>query len=99
MQVAVIEYARNVCGLFGANSSEFDPKTPHAVVGLISEWMDVDGSLERRDGESDLGGTMRLGAQVCHLQEGSKARQIYAADFIMERHRHRYEVNNKFLPK
>lgn len=99
MQVAVIEYARNVCGLFGANSSEFDPKTPYAVVGLISEWMDVDGSLERRDSGSDLGGTMRLGAQVCHLQEGSKARQIYASDFIMERHRHRYEVNNKFLPK
>jgi CTP synthase len=99
MQVAVIEYARNICGLAAANSSEFDPDTAHPVIGLIAEWLASDGSVEQRDRESDLGGTMRLGAQLCHLNPGSKARAIYGADTIKERHRHRYEVNNNYLPQ
>ncbi len=98
MQVAVIEYARNVCGLSDANSSEFNPDTEHAVVGLIAEWMTSEGHLELRDNESDFGGTMRLGAQLCHLLPGSKARKIYGSDTVKERHRHRYEVNNHYLP-
>ena len=99
MQIAVIEYARNVCGLSGANSTEFDPQTPHPVVGLIAEWIDSQGNKELRTQDSDLGGTMRLGAQVCHLIPGSKAHGIYGSDQIEERHRHRYEVNNNFLPQ
>ena len=99
MQVAVIEYARNICGLAEANSSEFDPDTAHPVIGLIAEWLASDGSVEQRDRESDLGGTMRLGAQLCHLNPGSKARAIYGSDTIKERHRHRYEVNNNYLPQ
>ena len=99
MQIAVIEYARNVCGLSGANSTEFDPQTPHPVVGLIAEWIDSQGNKELRTEESDLGGTMRLGAQVCHLIPGSKAHEIYGSEQIEERHRHRYEVNNNFLPQ
>lgn len=98
MQVAVIEYARNVCGLTDANSSEFNPDTEHAVVGLIAEWMTSEGHLELRDNESDFGGTMRLGAQLCHLLPDSKARKIYGSDTVKERHRHRYEVNNHYLP-
>ncbi len=97
MQIAVIEYARNVCGLKGANSTEFDSQTAHPVVGLIEEWIDQAGHLEQRDENSDLGGTMRLGAQVCHLVKGSEAREIYGQDQIKERHRHRYEVNNNYL--
>ena len=99
MQVAVIEYARNICGLAEANSSEFDPDTAHPVIGLIAEWLASDGSVEQRDRESDLGGTMRLGAQLCHLNPGSKARAIYGSDTVKERHRHRYEVNNNYLPQ
>ena len=99
MQVAVIEYARNICGLTAANSSEFDPDTAHPVIGLIAEWLASDGSFEQRDNESDLGGTMRLGAQLCHLNPGSKARAIYGSDTVKERHRHRYEVNNNYLPQ
>lgn len=99
MQIAVIEYARNVCGLNGANSTEFDPQTPHPVVGLIAEWIDSQGNRELRTEDSDLGGTMRLGAQLCHLIPGSKAHEIYGAEQIEERHRHRYEVNNNFLPQ
>ena len=99
MQIAVIEYARNVCGLNGANSTEFDPQTPHPVVGLIAEWIDSQGNKELRTEDSDLGGTMRLGAQVCHLIPGSKAHEIYGSEQIEERHRHRYEVNNNFLPQ
>jgi len=99
MQIAVIEYARNVCGLSGANSTEFDPQTPHPVVGLIAEWIDSRGNKELRTEDSDLGGTMRLGAQVCHLIPGSKAHEIYGSEQIEERHRHRYEVNNNFLPQ
>ena len=97
MQIAVIEYARNKCGLKGANSTEFDPKTEHPVVGLIEEWIDRDGNLEERDENSDLGGTMRLGAQDCHLLPGSQAHQVYCTELIRERHRHRYEVNNNYL--
>ena len=97
MQIAVIEYARNVCGLEGANSTEFDGETAHPVVGLIEEWTDQTGHVEQRDANSDMGGTMRLGAQVCHLIKGSEAREIYGQDQIKERHRHRYELNNNYL--
>jgi len=99
MQIAVIEYARNVCGLGGANSTEFDANTQYPVVGLIAEWIDEQGNREQRSEDSDLGGTMRLGAQVCHLIPDSKAQRIYGSEQIEERHRHRYEVNNNFLPQ
>lgn len=99
MQVALIEYARNVAGLEGAHSSEFDPESPYPVVGLITEWIDEEGNVEVRDELSDLGGTMRLGAQLCHLEPGSKVHALYGSDTIYERHRHRYEVNNRLLPK
>ncbi|WP_188630725.1 glutamine hydrolyzing CTP synthase [Oceanisphaera marina] len=99
MQVALIEYARNVAGLEGAHSSEFDPESPYPVVGLITEWIDEEGNVEVRDELSDLGGTMRLGAQLCHLAPGSKVHDLYGSDTIYERHRHRYEVNNRLLPK
>ncbi|MEY3665585.1 MAG: synthase [Pseudomonadota bacterium] len=98
MQLAVIEFARHVCGLHGANSTEFDPDTPYPVVGLISEWLDREGRVERRDGDSDLGGTMRLGAQRCPVQAGSIAAAIYG-ESVNERHRHRYEVNNGFTAR
>ncbi|MBD1582959.1 CTP synthase [Pseudoalteromonas sp. S16_S37] len=99
MQVALIEYARNVAGLEGANSTEFDAKTAHPVVGLITEWLDAEGNVEVRDEKSDLGGTMRLGAQKCHLKKGSKVRDVYGSDEIVERHRHRYEVNNHYVER
>ncbi len=99
MQLAVIEYARNVCGLTGANSTEFDPETPHPVIALITEWQGRDGKVERRSESSDLGGSMRLGAQAAALEEGSLARSIYGAAVINERHRHRYEVNNQYLDR
>lgn len=99
MQVAFIEYARNVAGLSEANSSEFDRTCSQPVIGLITEWQDAEGKVETRSTESDLGGTMRLGAQVCHLAEGSLARQLYGAETIEERHRHRYEVNNVLRPQ
>ncbi|WP_319782351.1 CTP synthase [Oceanisphaera sp. IT1-181] len=99
MQIALIEYARNVVGLEGAHSSEFDPDSPFPVVGLITEWLDEEGVVEVRDEMSDLGGTMRLGAQLCHLEPGSKVHALYGSDTIYERHRHRYEVNNHLLPK
>jgi len=99
MQLAVIEYARNVADLAGAHSTEFDPDTPHPVVALITEWQDRDGRIERRDAKSDLGGTMRLGGQECLLEPDSMARRVYGAERIMERHRHRYEVNNHYLPR
>ncbi|WP_417581765.1 CTP synthase [Nitrincola sp.] len=98
MQVAVIEYARNVAGLAEANSTEFDKKSAHPVIGLITEWVDLDGNVEQRSDDTDLGGTMRLGAQVCHLTEGSRSAQVYGATEIRERHRHRYEVNNHYVP-
>ena len=99
MQLAVIEYARNVAGLAGANSTEFDPDTPHPVIALITEWQDRDGKVERRDTGSDLGGTMRLGSQPALLDAGSMARRIYGADVINERHRHRYEVNEQYVQR
>ncbi|KZY43919.1 CTP synthase [Pseudoalteromonas sp. SSMSWG5] len=97
MQVALIEYARNVAGLEDANSTEFNAKSAHPVVGLITEWQDADGNVEVRDEQSDLGGTMRLGAQKCHLTPGSKVSEVYGSDEIVERHRHRYEVNNHYV--
>jgi CTP synthase len=97
MHVALVEYARNVCGLEGADSTEMNPETPHPIVALITEWMNADGSTEVRDEGSDKGGTMRLGAQPCHLEEGCKVREIYGEETIHERHRHRYEVNNNYL--
>lgn len=99
MQTALIEYARNVAGLTKANSSEFDRTCEQPVVALITEWQDADGNTEVRSDKSDLGGTMRLGAQQCHLAEGSLARELYGAETIEERHRHRYEVNNVLLPQ
>ena len=96
MQVAVIEAARNLAGLTGAMSTEFDRDTPHPVVGLITEWQDAAGGLEERDEASDLGGTMRLGAQKINLEPGSLAADTYGAESIEERHRHRYEVNNNY---
>lgn len=98
MQIALIEYARNTAGLQGANSTEFDLKTPYPVVGLIDEWQTADGSVETRDENADLGGTMRLGAQQVGLKPGSLAAKIYGGTEIKERHRHRYEVNNNFVP-
>jgi len=97
MQVAVIEYARNVAGLEGAHSTELNPLTPHPVIGLITEWTTKDGSVEQRSADSDMGGTMRLGGQQCRLTEGSKVREMYGEEVITERHRHRYEFNNNYL--
>ena len=97
MQVAVIEYARNVVGMADANSTEFNSDTTHPVVALITEWQDEDGSTQTRDMDSDLGGTMRLGGQECALVEGSLAKEVYGASVITERHRHRYEVNNTLI--
>jgi len=99
MQVAVIDYARNIAGMENANSSEFDSKTPYPVIALITEWTAEDGSIEQRDENSDLGGTMRLGGQKCNLIKGTKAREVYGSDKIIERHRHRYEFNNTLRPK
>jgi CTP synthase len=99
MQLAVIEYARHKAELQGAHSTEFDPQTPYPVVALITEWKTSEGGTEIRSAESDLGGTMRLGAQACLLKPGSLAREIYGADSILERHRHRYEVNNGYLER
>lgn len=99
MQVALIEYARHVAGMEGAHSTEFKRDTAYPVVGLITEWIDEEGKVEVRSEGSDLGGTMRLGSQLCHLADGSKVRALYGSDTIQERHRHRYEVNNTLLPK
>ncbi|WP_027960289.1 CTP synthase [Halomonas halodenitrificans] len=97
MQVAVIEFARHVAGWEDADSTEFTHDTRHPVVGLITEWFSPEGKIELRDEASDLGGTMRLGGQVCQLKAGSKACEAYAADEIVERHRHRFEVNEQFV--
>ena len=99
MQAAVIEFARDVAGLEGAHSTEFLPKSPHPVIGLITEWMAESGQLETRDENSDLGGSMRLGGQQCRLQPNSLAFQLYQKDVITERHRHRYEFNNQYTEK
>src|SRR4026209_2025614 len=97
MQLATIEFARNVGGFTGANSTEFDPDTPHPVVALITEWLDRTGRIEKRTDKSDLGGTMRLGAQKCPVERDTLAFSIYGAE-VNERHRHRYEVNNVYVP-
>ncbi len=98
MQLATIEIARHMAGLDGANSTEFDPDTPHPVVALITEWADREGRVEKRDATSNLGGTMRLGAQKCPIKAGTLAASIYGKE-VNERHRHRYEVNNAYVPK
>ncbi len=98
MQLATIEFARHMAGLDGANSTEFDADTPHPVVALITEWADREGCVEKRSIESDLGGTMRLGAQRCPVREGTLAAGIYGKE-VNERHRHRYEVNNAYVPR
>jgi CTP synthase len=97
MQLAVVEFARDVAGMTDAHSTEFEPATTHPVIGLITEWLDRTGQVEKRSEQSDLGGTMRLGGQPCELKGGTLARDIYGADSIVERHRHRYEVNNTLL--
>jgi CTP synthase len=99
MQLAVIEFARHKAGLEGANSTEFDPATPHPVIALITEWQSADGRIERRDEHSDLGGTMRLGAQPADVVAGTLVHRVYKSDVVNERHRHRYEVNNHYLPR
>ncbi|MBB5018750.1 CTP synthase [Chitinivorax tropicus] len=99
MQLALIEYARDMAGMAGANSTEFVRDTPFPVVALIDEWVNRDGKIETRDENSNLGGTMRLGGQDCDLADGSLAARIYGANRIVERHRHRYEVNNHYLSR
>ena len=98
MQVATIEYARHMAGLEGANSTEFEPDTKHPVIALIDEWQDADGTIQKRDEKSDLGGTMRLGAQSSDVKEGTLAREIYGP-VVTERHRHRYEANEHYLDR
>ncbi|MCF6807819.1 CTP synthase [Thiotrichales bacterium 19S9-12] len=97
MQVAVIEYARHIAGLDNANSTEFDKEAEHSVIALVTEWESEKGKKETRTENSDLGGTMRLGGQLCHLENGTLAQKIYQNEFITERHRHRYEVNNDYI--
>ncbi len=99
LHAAIIDFARNVCGLNDAHSTEIDIATSHPVIGLITEWTDREGQVELRTGEEDLGGTMRLGEQVCVLVEGSLARRTYGRGTVHERHRHRYEVNNHYLQR
>ncbi len=99
MQMAVVEFARNVLGLKEADSTEFNKKTPDPVIGLITEWTTAAGDVESRTESSDLGGTMRLGAQLSHLVEGTNARAIYGNDTVNERHRHRYEMNNNYVQR
>ena len=98
MQVATIEYARHKAGLEGANSTEFEPNTPHPVIALIDEWLDADGTVQKRDASSDLGGTMRLGAQSSDVKPGTIAYDIYGP-VVTERHRHRYEANERYLDR
>ena len=99
LQVAVIEYARHMADMRGANSTEFDEKTNYPVIGLITEWQDENGYTQKRNSDSHLGGTMRLGGQECELIKGSNVQKIYGASKVIERHRHRYEVNNKLISK
>ncbi|MFT7687848.1 MAG: CTP synthase [Candidatus Azotimanducaceae bacterium] len=99
MHAAIVDYARNVCGMENANTSENNPDTPFPVIGLITEWLEEDGSKVERGIDSDLGGTMRMGEQECKLSEDSLSTKIYGASSIKERHRHRYEVNNKYVPE
>jgi CTP synthase len=97
MQVAIIEFARHKANMANAHSSEFDPKTPYPVIGLVKEWMTAEGTVEKRHEQSDLGGTMRLGGQPCVLAEGTLTRKLYGKAQVIERHRHRYEVNNRYV--
>jgi len=97
MQVAVIEFARNVAGLENAHSTEFNTKTVHPVIALIIEWLTESGTVEQRDQRSEKGGSMRLGGQACHLMKGSKTQELYEKEIIRERHRHRYEFNNQYM--
>ncbi len=97
MQVAVIEFARHMAGLEDAHSTEFKKNTPHPVIALITEWLNAAGQMEQRDESSDVGGTMRLGGQECRLRPDTRVREIYQQDIIVERHRHRYEFNNRYL--
>ncbi len=99
MQLAVIEFARNMAAMKDAHSTEFNPETPYPVIGLITEWHTREGKIKIRNAQSDLGGSMRLGGQECLLNKNSLARKIYGTDRITERHRHRYEVNNKYIPQ
>jgi len=99
MQIAIIEYARHKAGMNGANSTEFEKMTPYPVIALVTEWINVGGEKERRNEHSDLGGTMRLGGQVCYLEKESLAAKLYGKDKIVERHRHRFEVNNTLVSK
>jgi len=97
MQLAIIEYGRNVLGLADAHSTEFNRSTPHPVIALITEWQDQAQGVQTRSEGSHLGGTMRLGAQEVQLQAGSRARELYGRDLIAERHRHRFEFNNRYM--
>jgi CTP synthase len=97
MQIAIIEYARHLAHMPEANSTEFNPETPYPVVALVTEWETAEGKVEKRSKHSDLGGSMRLGGQQCHLLKNSLAARLYGADIIIERHRHRYEVNNQYV--
>lgn len=97
MQAAVVEYARHKAGFSDADSTEFNAKTKHPVIALVTQWLDENGHLQTRTSDSDMGGTMRLGAKICHLQQGSLAAKLYGSTSIKERHRHRYEVNNQFI--
>ena len=99
MQIALVEFARNEAGMKNANSTEFNKKTPYPIVGLIAEWKKADGSVERRHGKSDMGGTMRLGGYECCLKSGTLASKLYGKKKIIERHRHRYEINNHLITK
>jgi len=96
MQAAVVDVARNLAGLEGANSTENDKQSPHPVIGLITEWRTQSGDVERRSEHSDLGGTMRLGLQEQRLKPGTRSREVYGQDVVGERHRHRYEFNNRY---
>ncbi|MCL6231449.1 MULTISPECIES: CTP synthase [Acinetobacter] len=98
MQLAVIEYARNVAGISDATSTEFNRSTKSPLIGLITEWLDERGEVQQRNADSDLGGTMRLGAQKSELVAGTKTAQVYGSEEIVERHRHRYEMNNRYIP-
>ena len=97
LHAAIIEFARNVAEIPGANTTEIEPGAVSPVIGLITEWVDEQGVLETRDADSDLGGTMRMGEQTCLLSQGSISRAVYGSELIKERHRHRYEVNPRFI--
>jgi len=99
LHAAVVDIARNLAGMEGADTTENNPNTRYPVIGLITEWVTEEGETEQRDGDSDLGGTMRMGEQLCHLSCDSLTARIYGDQVVKERHRHRYEVNNKLMPE